>query len=177
MLRSFLKMLRASDGIAAVEFAFIAPVMILMFFGAVELTMAVDCRTRVTAVASTAADLVAQETTVSTADMSNVFAALNAILYPYSSGGAKIVISSIVDAGNNTAKVAWSNAQNTTARTVGSTVTVPTGLIVSGSGGSVILAEITYAYASPTTKVLTGTVSMTNSFYAHPRRSLTVTHT
>jgi hypothetical protein len=56
-------------------------------------------------------------------------------------------------------------------------VTVPTGLIVSGSGGSVILAEITYAYASPTTKVLTGTVSMANSFYAHPRRSLTVTHT
>ena len=145
MLRRFLKMLRASDGMAAVEFAFIAPVMILMFFGAVELTTAVDCRTRVTSVASTAADLVAQETSVSSTDMSNVFAALNAILYPFSSGS--------------------------------STVTVPTGLIVSGSGGSIILAEITYAYASPTTRVLTGTVSMVNSFYAHPRRSPTVKHT
>ena len=44
------------------------------------------------------------------------------------------------------------------------------------SGGSVILAEISYAYASPTTQVLTGTVTMTGSFYANPRRSATVLH-
>jgi len=71
--------------------------------------------------------------------------------------------------------VAWSDQQNTTARTQGSVVTVPTGLMT--SGGSVILAEITYAYASPTTQVLTGTVTMTGSFYAHPRRSAKVLHT
>jgi Flp pilus assembly protein TadG len=177
MLSAFLKLLRARDAIAAVEFAFIAPVMILMFFGSVELTMAVDCNTRVASVSSTAADLVAQETTVSPTDMSNVFAALNAIIYPYPTNTAQIVISSIVDAGNSTAKVAWSDAQNGTPRTVNSVVTVPTGLIVSGSGSSVILAEITYSYASPTTQVLAGTISMKSSFYSRPRRSLTVTHT
>ena len=175
MLKTFFRMLKARDGLAAVEFAFVAPVMIVMFFGAVELSAAVDCRTRVTNVASTAADLVAQETSVSSTDMSNVFAALNAIIYPYSSGAAKIVISSIVYKTSTTGTVAWSDPQNTTARSVGSVVTVPTGLM--SSGGSVILAEITYAYASPSTQVLTGSVTMTGSFYAHPRRSATVAHT
>ncbi len=177
MLKTLLRMLKARDGLAAVEFAFLGPVMIVMFFGVVELSLAVDCHTRVATVASTAADLVSQETTVSSSDMTNVFSALNAILYPYSSTPAKIVISSIVDNGHGVAQVAWSDAQNATARTVGSTVSVPTGLIVSGSGGSVILAEISYAYTSPTTQVLTGAVTMTGSFYAKPRRSLTVTHT
>ena len=175
MLKTFFRMLKARDGLAAVEFAFVAPVMIVMFFGAVELSAAVDCRTRVTNVASTAADLVAQETTVSPADMTNVFAALNAIIYPYPSGAAKIVISSIVYKTSTTGTVVWSDQQNTTARSVGATVTVPTGLM--SSGGSVILAEISYAYASPTTQVLTGTVTMTGSFYAHPRRSASVAHT
>ena len=175
MLKTFFRMLKARDGLAAVEFAFVAPVMIVMFFGAIELTAAVDCKTRVTSVASTAADLVAQETSVSSTDMSNVFAALNAIIYPYSSGAAKIVISSIVYSTSTTGTVAWSNAQNTTARSTGATVTVPAGLM--SSGGSVILAEITYAYASPSTQVLTGSVTMTGSFYAHPRRSATVAHT
>lgn len=177
MLRKIAKLLRAKDGLAAVEFALLAPVMIAMFFGTIELSAAVDCRARVSNLASTGADLIAQETTVSTSDVNNVFSALNAILYPYPSAAAKIVISSIVDAGSGNAKVAWSNAQNATPRSVNATVSVPTGLIVSGSGGSVILTEVTYTYTSPTTQVLTGAVTMTSSFYARPRRSLTVTHT
>ena len=50
----------------------------------------------------------------------------------------------------------------------GATVTVPSGLIT--SGGSVILAEINYGYGSPTAKLITGTVTMSDTFYARPRR-------
>jgi Flp pilus assembly protein TadG len=175
MLKTFFRMLKAREGLAAVEFAFVAPVMIVMFFGAIELSAAVDCKTRVTHVAATAADLVSQETTVSSTDMANVFAALNAIIFPYSSGAAKIVISSIVYKTATTGTVEWSDPQNTTKRTLGSIVTVQEGLLT--PGGSVILAEITYNYASPTTQILTGAVTMTGSFYAHPRRSAKVTHT
>ena len=175
MLTKLRRMWRAKDGLAAVEFAFLAPVMLLMFFGTVELSAALDCRARVNTVASTAADLVAQETSVSSSDMANVFAALNSIIYPYSTTPAKIVISSLTYNTSTTGIVAWSDAQNATARTVGTSVTVPTGLM--SSGGSVILAEITYTYSSPTTQFLTNAVSMTNTFYERPRRSATVTHT
>ena len=174
MLKRLAVMFRTSGGAAAIEFALLAPVMILMFFAVVELSAAVDCRTRVTNTASTAADLVAQETVVSSTDMANVFAALNAIVYPYPSAGSKIVITSIIDNGSGGGKVAWSDAQNGTPRTVGSAVTVPTGLIT--SGGSVILAEVTYTYTSSTTQFLTGPITMTNIFYARPRRSASVTH-
>lgn len=175
MLTNLHRMWRSKDGLAAVEFALLAPVMLLMFFGTVELSAALDCRARVNNVASTAADLVAQETSVSSSDMANVFAALNSIIYPYSTTPARIVISSLTYNTSTTGKVAWSDAQNATARTVGSSVTVPTGLM--SSGGSVILAEITYTYSSPTTQFLTSAITMTNTFYAHPRRSATVTHT
>ncbi len=175
MLKRLSQMWKANGGIAAVEFAFLAPVMVLLFFGTVEVTAALDCKSRVNTIASTAADLVAQEMSVSTTDMNNVFAALNTIVYPYPTGPAQIVISSLTYSTSTTGTVAWSNAQNATARSVGSTVTVPTGVIA--SGGSVILGEITYAYSSPTTQFLTGTVTMTSSFYARPRRSASVTHT
>jgi Flp pilus assembly protein TadG len=178
MLKLLRRFRKNRDGLAALEFALIAPVMIAMFYGAIELSSAVDCNARVTRVASTTADLVAQATTVSTTDITNIFNCASAILYPYTGANAKIVISSLVDNGSGGTKVAWSNATgNATARSVGSTVTVPSGLVVSGSGGSVIFTEITYTYAPPISLFLGGSVTLHDSFYARPRRSLTVTHT
>lgn len=165
--------MREKKGLAAIEFAFIAPVMISLFFGTVELCNALLCRQKVTNIASTAADLVAQDTQISTAQMSDVFSALNSIIYPYPTGPAKIVISSLVDNGHGAGTVAWSDAQNTPARAVGSTVNVPAGLIT--TGGSVILAEISYNYTSASTQFLKTPINMADSFYARPRKSATVT--
>jgi hypothetical protein len=39
-----------------------------------------------------------------------------------------------------------------------------------GSSGSVILAVVTYNYSSPTTKIVTGPIAMSNTFYSKPRR-------
>ncbi len=126
-----------------------------------------------TGLASTAADLIAQEKTVATADMSNVFAAVNSIIYPYPTANVKITISSLVDNGSGGGKVVWSCAQNATARSVNSNVAVPAGVIISGS--SVILAEVTYPYNSAVGKFLVGTTNMTSTFYSRPRRSATIT--
>jgi Flp pilus assembly protein TadG len=176
MLKRIFDFLRAMDGLAAVEFALIAPVMIMMFFGVIELSSGVDCNARVGRVASTVGDLVAQATTVSTADTTNAFNAANAILYPYAAANARIVVSSLVDNGAGATKVAWSDAQNATPRTVASTVTVPTGLVTSGSGGSVIYTEISYTFAPAVPYFLGASITLTDSFYTKPRRSLTVKH-
>ena len=50
----------AKDGAAAVEFALLLPLMITMFFGVVETTLALLCRADVSVMASTAADLISQ---------------------------------------------------------------------------------------------------------------------
>jgi Flp pilus assembly protein TadG len=171
MLNLLARFRRAKDGLAAVEFAMLAPVMVALFLGSIELCDALDCQQKVTGMASTASDLVAQETQISNSDISNVFSAVNSIIYPYPTAGLKIVVSSIVD-NNGTSKVAWSDAQNGSPRTVGSTVTLPTGVM--SSGGSVILAEVSYPYSSSVSDYITGTINMTETFYGRPRRSTTI---
>ncbi|HTP75975.1 MAG TPA: TadE/TadG family type IV pilus assembly protein [Rhizomicrobium sp.] len=172
MLRKLFSFARARDGLAAVEFALIAPVMVTFFLGAIELTDAMGCNSRVVNLASTASDLVAQETQISNAGIANVYSALNSIVYPYPTTNIEIVITSVVDDGHGGGKVAWSDAQNTTARAVNSAVVVPTGVIP--TGGSAILAEVTYPYTSPLSDFIVGPVNMTSQFYERPRRSATV---
>jgi Flp pilus assembly protein TadG len=169
------------QGLAAVEFAFVAPVMISMLLGLVELSQALLVRADVTNMASTGADLIAQESQVTTADMTNVFNALTAMLYPADPSLAKIVITSIKDNGSNgaTGTVAWTCSYGgTDPHTVGQTLNLPqpsessagsTPLMMT-SGGSLILAEITYSYSSPISYFLTGTRTLSNNFYSHPRQ-------
>ena len=90
----------------------IAPVMITMYFGVTELANAYDANTKATAVASTAADLIAQEKIVCDAEMTDAFTALNAIMYPFPPNSMKIRISSLIDNGNGTVKVAWSDTND-----------------------------------------------------------------
>lgn len=164
----FAKIRRADDGMAAVEFALVLPAMIALIFGAIEVTSALICKADVSNTASTAADLVAQESQVSTADMNNVFSALGSLIYPFPSTGIKVVISSVIDDGHGGGKVDWSKTYNGTARTKGSAVTVPTGLIT--TGGSVVLSEVTYIYTPLSNVMVRFPINMSNKFYSHPRR-------
>jgi Flp pilus assembly protein TadG len=171
MLRRFRTFRRDKSGLAAVEFALILPVMITMFFGVEELSLALSCRANVVNVASTTADLVAQQSTTTAADIQNVFKAANAILYPYDPSVAQITLTSVVY--DTTTKsltvgnVAWSQTQGGTVHAKGSTMTLPAGVLVAGQ--SVIVAEITYPYTSPTVKFVTGQ-TWKNTFYSKPRR-------
>lgn len=158
----------ACDGMAALEFAIVAPVMISLYFGVTELSDGFTASTKVTSVASTAGDLLAQEKSVCDAEMNDVFVALRSLMYPFPLNQMKIVLSSLIDSGGGTVKVAWSDASNTSPRAVGSVVSVPAGLVA--VGGSVVLAEVTYNYSSPTGHLIYGTVPLTDKFYLHPRR-------
>jgi Flp pilus assembly protein TadG len=178
------------DGTAAVEFAMLAPVMITMFFGVVETSLALICRADVSLMAGTAADLISQANTVNTADVSNIYDAAGTILYPYynpANGSAKptIRLTSVIDDGSGatgqnhlTGTVAWTCTQagsgtlTPAARTPGSTVTLPQAIMT--AGGSVIIAEIAYKYDSPTTKLIAVTMNFTNNFYTKPRRVLQI---
>ncbi|HEY1961632.1 MAG TPA: TadE/TadG family type IV pilus assembly protein [Rhizomicrobium sp.] len=167
--------LRRQDGTVAVEFAFIAPILITMFFGTVEVCNAVICREKVTTLAASAADLVAQDAVITESQITDVFSALNAVIYPYPSSSARIIITSVKADPNHAGQyiVDWSRAQNTTAHTQGANITVPAGLVT--TGGSVILAEVTYSYSSSTSNVIHAPITFHDSFYARPRQSTSVT--
>jgi Flp pilus assembly protein TadG len=179
---------RDAKGLAALEFALILPVLITMLFGMGELSLAVVCRTTITQVASTVADLVAQESTPTSSDLSNVYYAANTILYPYypnlSASKPTIRITSVIyDTTTNSTtvgKVAWTCTQSGSgtlspaSRAVNSTVELKTPEGVAkellSAGSSVLMAEVAYSYSSPTTKLLAAPINMRDSFYTKPRR-------
>ncbi len=168
---------KAAEGFAAVETALVAPAMIALCFGVMELCEGYVCSGKVTAAASTAADLVAQDSSICDAEMNDVYAAVGAIIFPYSLSNMQVRISSLIDAGNSTVKVAWSSGYNTSPRGLNSTVTIPAGLVTSGGGQSVIFAEVTYYYTSPTGQLFHGAREFSDKFYLHPRRTAQISRT
>ena len=64
---------RDRNGIAAVEFALLAPILIVLYFGITEIGDAVVVYTKVTHTASAVNDLVSQAKIISNNDMQNIF--------------------------------------------------------------------------------------------------------
>jgi hypothetical protein len=118
-------------------------------------------------------------TQVSNADVQDIFKSVNAILYPFpTNNNPQITISSITYKTPTTGTIAWSQAQNATARGVGTVVNVPAGMfppnppvVCSAKACSLILAEVQYNYTSPLGKMIIGTLAMKDTFYAKPRQS------
>jgi Flp pilus assembly protein TadG len=170
--------MRDRRGMSAVEFAMILPALLLIYIGIAEIGNALTIYRRTSTVASTAADLTAQVKSVSTSDLQDIVSAASSILTPYSADPLKLVVSSVVADNNNNGKVAWSYANKGAARSVNSSYAVPAGLTESGS--SVIVAEMTYDFTpllNLTSFYSPGAFEMKRTFYARPRRSLTVTKT
>jgi len=159
-------------GVAAVEFAMLLPLMVTLYLGGVQLSQAVAIDRKMTLISRTVADLVAQVTSVSSSDMTNILAASSAIIAPYSSTKLKLTVSSVTIDSTGKATIAWSKTLNGTARTVGSTVTLPTALDVANT--SLIWGESSYAYTPPVGYVITGTMTLSDQIYMAPRLSTSV---
>jgi Flp pilus assembly protein TadG len=162
-------------GISAVEFALLLPLMVTLYLGGVEVSQGLTIDRKVTLVARTVADLAAQATSISNADMTNILNASTAVLLPYSVTGAKVTVSQVTIDANGNATIAWSDSKNGTARATGSTVVLPTALNIASS--SLIWSEVSYEYNPVIGYVITGTMNLTDQIYMRPRLSDSVSRT
>ncbi len=173
------RLVRDRRGVSAVEFALIVPLLILLYVGIAEIGNLLTIYRRTATVAATAADLTAQVKSVSQDELKDVTAAASSIMTPFPTDGPlKIVLSSVVADNNNNGKVAWSYANKGSGRATNSAYAVPAGRTEAGS--SVILAEITYDFTplvGLTSFFSPGSFQMKRTFYARPRKSLTVAKT
>jgi Flp pilus assembly protein TadG len=145
-----------SDGVAAVEFAFILPVLMVMTFGVLEATRAVLMHKRFQRSVALVSDLVSREDTLGT-DVATGDAALNGlmkaaehIMEPYSHATLKIGVSAISADPNPavaTTKVAWKYSYNGFPVTAcGGTKAMPAaGMIAAGNTAILVEAEYTYS--------------------------------
>ncbi|WP_407520055.1 TadE/TadG family type IV pilus assembly protein [Methylobacterium oryzisoli] len=91
--RSFLL---ASDGVAAVEFAIVLPVLLWLYFGASELAQYINNSRKVTLAARTMADLVARDTgTMTAGTLETIIRASRAVLAPFNPSTATFVIKTV----------------------------------------------------------------------------------
>src|SRR5438105_3145853 len=170
--RPLRRFLRDQRGVSAVEFAMLLPLMITLYLGGVEVSSAIAVDRKVTQVARTLGDLVAQSTSVNATDMTNILNAASSVVQPYSPSLIKVTVSRVDIDANSVAKVIWSKTLNGTARAVNSTVTLPGALNTANT--SLIWAETQYAYTPTIGYVITGTMTLKDQIYMRPRLSDTV---
>ena len=156
------------EGISAVEFALVAPLLIMLYLGAIELSFLMEVDRRVTQTAASLGDLTARLSTVSDSDMAEMFAAAKVLMEPYEADSAQMRISSVVDNGDGNPKVAWSDAHNISPYNKGQSVTIPAGIMP--SPGSIIMAEVNFEYESEFGYIITTSKTIGDKFYLRPRR-------
>jgi Flp pilus assembly protein TadG len=169
ILRAIRRFRRERRGVSAVEFALLLPVMLTCYLGGTEVTQGITIKRKTTIATRTIGDLVAQDVSITNAEMTAIFAATAAVVAPYPSANLKIVVSSITIDANNIARVTWSDASpGATARVPNSTVTLPTGLN-QFVNTTLIWAEAEYTYTPPIGYVITGSMTLTDKLYLRPR--------
>jgi Flp pilus assembly protein TadG len=165
---------KSRGGIAAVEFALIAPLMLLLLLGTFEVSQAIAAKRKAVLTASTVASIVTQYTSISASQtMPDILNASVAVLTPFSAANAVVTVSCISIDAQGKATIAWSQALNGTARTVGQTMTVPAALDVPNT--SLIFGETTYSYTPAIDFMKFGTSTLYSSVYMLPRSGTTVT--
>jgi Flp pilus assembly protein TadG len=151
-LRSAIKRWRRDDsGIAAIEFAMIFPMMLVMFFGMIDVSTGFAIDRKVTMISQTLSDLASRYTAVQETDVTNFFTIGDAMMTPYDATIMAATISQIyLDPTSKTGKVVWSRGD--AKMTKGTVVSVPTDLIAKDSSGAwtanqyLILGQVTYLY-------------------------------
>jgi Flp pilus assembly protein TadG len=140
------------DGVAAIEFAMIVPVLAIMFIGAVELSQAITVDRRVTQVASSTADLVARaEKQIAQNEITDIMKVGGYILKPYAETPVQIVIRNVTSSPTNAtvAKQSWSctykgAGQTQTCACSSTAYSLPANLV--STNDSVVISEVTYSY-------------------------------
>ncbi|MFT4074995.1 MAG: pilus assembly protein [Asticcacaulis sp.] len=167
---------RDGRGVSAIEFALIAPALILLYLGMSELTLGMMASRRVSHLAATIGDLAAQSDSLTTSNISDLWQIGTSIMDPFATGTAlKMRVSSVtMDSTGKKALVDWSQASNDTAYTKQYQLTAITTTQIA-AGESLIVTEVTYNYDSPLGNFFKSGTQFTATYYHHPRNGSVVT--
>ncbi|MBS0240528.1 MAG: pilus assembly protein [Proteobacteria bacterium] len=171
------RVLGNDNGIAAVEFAMIVPIMFFLFAGAIEFSQALTVDRRVTQSASSTADLIARAPSqgLTTGDVDTSMLIVQQLMSPYDTAPLTVNVVSVIAKtvnGNLTYVVDWSrNNSGGTPYAKGNTYNnIPAGLLAAGD--SVIVSEANYNYTPLVFNYfITSAFTMSETFYLKPRNA------
>jgi Flp pilus assembly protein TadG len=181
-------LLNDRSGLAAVEFAMIFPIMVVLYFGVVEFSSAIAVDRKATQVARTLSDLTSQSMSVADTDIKSFGEAAKAIMTPYPPSPLVSSITEVyIDKVSGVARVQWSKGLTigptgdvsiaaAAPHNAGDVVTLPLSL-VAAKGTFVIWSEVSYKY-TPAIGIMMAQTGITfrDVAYTRPRLVLCVTY-
>jgi len=159
----------STRGVAAVEFALIMPVLLVLFLATFDGAQIIAIYTKLRAATYTLVAITNQYGTIKSADMTTIVGATAVVLAPYPSAPAVVTISQIkVNSAN--AVVSWSYSLNGTALTKGATVTVPSTFATCATYPCyLIYGNLTYTYTPMFGYFTRGAITLSDYLYTTPR--------
>lgn len=158
-------------GVALIEFAFVLPILLVLYLGGFQLFDAIACYRKVTISTRSIADLVSQNTTGETSanEVDIDLAAAGLVMLPYSSSNAVLGVTEFTTDSNGISKVVWSRAENGEALTPGTVLTVPPEMKIAGT--YFLYAEVTYDYQPPAGFGFIKPIKFSDDIYMLPRNT------
>lgn len=166
---------RERRGIAALEFAILLPLFLILYLGTFEVGQAIAIKLNNGLAARTVADLASQYTNIYNADMTNILGASTTVMAPYPTQPFSVTVSQVTVDAKGIATVTWSDSLNGTARAVGDSVTLPASMNTPNS--SLIWGETQYVYTPGLGYVLTGSITLSSQIFMSPRNAPSVVRT
>jgi Flp pilus assembly protein TadG len=176
LLRRFAK---GRQGVAAVEFAIVFPVLLILVAGSIDTSEALSASGRSTNVAATLAGFLADQNRWTTADVDELITAGSFMMRPYEAGSVKITLSVLKVAADGTARVTASRALGTTPLVVGSISPVAVPRKIGDPAVNLVLSQVDYSLATPFSALWPGfTVNnrfrLVKHYFARPRQNDTI---
>jgi len=184
------RFIASARGSAAVEFAIVIPVLILLFLASVDAGRAIGVYMKVRSAAYTlgtitniCGDIQASngpcQTAITAAGIQQITSAAATVLSPYSSSPLVATVSQLSINANGQATVSWSYSLNGTARSQGASVSIPSTLASEFTTYNatlsfpqyLIFGEISYTYTPIFTYFVTHAITLSDSIYVAPRNA------
>lgn len=173
---SLRSLVRDTRGVAAVEFALILPLLLLLYLGSIEAAQLYVTDGRVATIAGTVADLVARSKTgVKGTDLQNYFAAASNVLTPGEVTNLSQVVSLVSIDEDGVATVEWSDHSGPgEGRNEGDEFpldpTTKISELARNADGFLVVGEAAFPYVPITGLGITQTVHLRHVEYFLPRR-------
>jgi Flp pilus assembly protein TadG len=161
-----------NQGSMLIEFAFIVPILLIIFIGTVETTNYLGVNRRINSAAYTVADLAGRVEAMDTAGMVEIWKAAALIVSPDDLMKMNAVLTSVIAQGSDY-DIDWSSATGTGAPRTGVITSGELGANLVDDGGNLLVVDISYPYVPVITQNMmsfTG-ITLTSHIVMKPRRT------